>query len=65
MEAIRKNLLEILDKLDVPTQRKELTIHNLYWLSRNLGIRNRDHEEYPSAIHFIQHLIWASKEGPQ
>lgn len=58
MDAIKKNLREILDKMDVPESRKELNEHNLRWLGRNLAIRNRDHGEFPSAVHFINTLLW-------
>jgi hypothetical protein len=63
MNAIRKNLIEILDKMDVPKLRKELTPANLQWLKRNLGIRNSAHPSFPSAVHFINHLIWAGEEN--
>ena len=59
MESIKKNLLEILDKMDVPVLRKEITPANLRWLQRNLGIRNQNHAEFPSAVHFINTLLWA------
>jgi hypothetical protein len=64
MKAIEKNLREILDKMDVPVQRKELTVHNLHWLSRNLAIRNRHNGEFPSAVHFISTLLVMHGENP-
>jgi hypothetical protein len=63
MNAIKKNLSEILDRMDVPKLRKELTPANLRWLKRNLGIRNSQHPAFPSAVHFINHLIWAGEEN--
>lgn len=57
MKAIEKNLSEILEKMNVPKVRKELNLDNLRWLKRNLFIQNQDHSEFPSAIHFINHLI--------
>lgn len=64
MKAIEKNLREILDKMDVPAMRKELNPHNLRWLARNLGIRNNRHEEFPSAVHFIQTLLVMIGDNP-
>jgi hypothetical protein len=57
MDAIKKNLREILDKMDVPKLRKELNTANLRWLARNLAIQNSAHPEFPSAIHFIHTLL--------
>lgn len=64
MKAIEKNLREILDKMDVPAMRKELTVPNLRWLQRNLFIRNKDKDEFPSAIHFIATLLVMHGENP-
>jgi len=64
VEAIKKNLREILDKMDVPDSRKELNVHNLKWLGRNLAIRNRHNGEFPSAVHFIQTLLVMMGENP-
>lgn len=58
MDAIEKNLLEILNEMDVPVGRKEpLDLNNLEWLKRNLGIRNSGNPSFPSAVHFINHLL--------
>jgi len=62
MDAIRKNLLEILNKMDVPETRKELNQHNLRWLARNIGIRNRGHDEFPAAVHFINTLLFIPED---
>ena len=59
MDAIEKNLLEILNEMDVPAGRKEpLDLNNLEWLKRNLGIRNSENASYPSAVHFINYLLY-------
>lgn len=58
MDAMKKVLKEILDKMDVPEMRKELTPHNLRWLGRNLAIRNKDNSEFPTAVHFIKTLLY-------
>lgn len=65
MKAIEKNLREILDTMDVPAMRKELTVPNLRWLQRNLFIHNRDKDEFPSAVHFIATLLTFHGEDPR
>jgi hypothetical protein len=54
---MEKQLIDILNTMDVPVLRKELTLWNLLWLKRNLIVRNSNHEEFSIAIHFINHLI--------
>jgi len=56
---MEKNLLEILDTMDVPGERKQpLDLNNLEWLQKNLGIKNSNHPSYPSAVHFINCLLY-------
>jgi hypothetical protein len=55
---MEKNLLVILNEMDVPVGRKQpLDLNNLEWLKRNLGIKNSENSSYPSAVHFINHLL--------
>jgi len=64
MKAIEKNLRMSLDKMDVPEGRKELTTPNLHWLKRNLFIRNKEHEDFPFALHLIVTLLVMNGENP-
>jgi len=48
-----KELLELLDKMDIPDGRK----HDIPWLSRNLGIRNSTHPDYPKAFSIIKAIM--------
>ena len=43
-------LVGILNRMDIPESRKELTEWNVRWLLRNLGINNRSHPEFKQAI---------------
>jgi hypothetical protein len=45
-------LCEILDTMEVP----ELRRHDLHWLRRNLGIRNRLHPDFCEAIRILADL---------
>ena len=36
MDAIKKVLTDILNDMEVPAMRRELNVHNLKWLARNL-----------------------------
>ena len=65
MESIEKVLSEILNEMDVPAMRKELTTHNLRWLQRNLFIKNKDKPSFPSAVHFIATLLSMRGEDPR
>ncbi len=64
MNALEKNLTEILDTMNVPPFRKDVTkSHNLLWLKRNLFIHNGQHPELPTAISFINNLL--TQKGEQ
>jgi hypothetical protein len=55
---MEENLLQILDEMDVPAGRKQpLDLNNLEWLKQNLGVKNSENPSYPSAVHFINHLL--------
>ena len=43
-------LAYLLEGMDVPEQRR----NDLEWLDRNLGIRNRNHRNYPVARRLIK-----------
>jgi len=62
MDAIKKNLTDILNEMEVPAMRRELNIQNLKWLARNLHFKNKDKDSFPSAIHFITTLLWMQGE---
>jgi hypothetical protein len=39
--------------MDIPENR----ITDLHWLSRNLGVRNKDHENFTEVFYLIKQLI--------
>lgn len=51
--------------MEVPEGRKEPTVANLRWLQRNLFIRNKQHEDFPFAIHMIGTLLTMLGEDPR
>jgi len=54
-------LRDLLRGMDLPAHRKEnFSVHNLRWLSRNLSVRNSDHQHYGEAAERIKQLL---KEG--
>lgn len=61
MDDLNSNLLRVLDSMNVPEKRKIFNLHNLLWLNRNLGIRNQDHPQFPSAMKIIQKLLKTDK----
>lgn len=53
-----EELSQILAGMDVPEARLDLTsTSNLYWLSRNLPIRNGDHPQIDRAKELIKLLL--------
>lgn len=51
-ELIKQELRLLLADMEVPPDR----VDDLGWLSRNLGIRNRNHKNYPLAEELIKKL---------
>lgn len=47
----------ILDKMDVPEQRKT----DFGWLNRNLGVRNKEHPDFERAMQIIKSLLWSDR----
>jgi len=45
-----RELTEILNTMDVPLFRKELTTSNIRWLLRNLRVRNAQHPDINEVI---------------
>lgn len=50
---MREELHELLDRMDVPEQRKD----DLRWLVRNLAVRNGKHPDFPEAQQLIRQLL--------
>ena len=50
-------LKEILDTMDIPEMRRDFTVKtNRNWLLRNLGVRNKSHDEFTTAIELLRNL---------
>ena len=51
-------LVELLRPMELPEWRKsKLTIHNVRWLSRNMGLKNSTHPNYNESIELIKAII--------
>lgn len=48
-----EELLEILDTMDIPESRKDLTAWNIRWLLRNININNRSHPKIKRATELL------------
>lgn len=55
-ESYEIELKDILNQMDVPEARKDLTYHNLQWLKRNIGIKNNQNKRFYRAMAII-HLL--------
>lgn len=52
-ELLQQELRLLLAEMECPPDRFE----DLGWLSRNLGIRNRNHRNYPLAMELVKRLM--------
>ena len=52
---------KVLDTMDVPLFRKELTTSNVRWLLRNLRIRNAQHPDIDEVIATLKEVARASR----
>lgn len=60
----RAALATMLDQMEVPQMRKELTDTNLRWLMRNIGSRNSEHPMVQPARDLIKWLLrWGQKQN--
>lgn len=53
IESYETELRDILNELNVPIERKNLTQHNIKWLHRNIGIQNSTHAHFHRAMKLI------------
>ncbi len=52
-----KKLSVLLNDMDIPEIRRELTTNNLRWLLRNLGIRNSNHLHFKEVMELIKKFL--------
>lgn len=51
----------LLDSLEIPSKRKEITPENVRWLLRNLHFENKGKEGYKPTILYLKALHWKGK----
>jgi hypothetical protein len=57
-EDKEKQLSELLESMDVPEMRRGITLpSNLFWLGRNLAIRNGSHKDFKQTNDLVNDLI--------
>ena len=61
LRDFQEELDKALASLDIPAQRRKLTLTNLQWLSRNLSVRNKG-PELKRAKKFIVDLLRNRKQ---
>lgn len=57
IESYRTELSDILNVMNIPSERKILTHHNLMWLKRNIGILNNENSKFHRAVALIYLLL--------
>jgi len=55
------DLVKVLDTMEVPALRKELTTTNVRWLLRNLRVRNAQHPDINEVIAALKGVARASR----
>ena len=48
------SLSQILDTMDIPASRRDITAANVSWLLRNLQVRNGEHPDIRLALHHLR-----------
>jgi hypothetical protein len=56
LKIAESNLVEILNEMDIPLLRKELTKSNVRWLLRNLRANNNNHPRIDEAIDALKSI---------
>ena len=54
----------ILDMMDVPAMRKEVSAPNVRWLMRNLGARNSGHPMFDTARILLKEILKEKQKNP-
>lgn len=57
IEALRVELLALLEHMDIPTMRLELKPEDIRWLNRNLYINNRNAPGFGRAREIVSQLL--------
>ena len=55
------DLVKVLDTMEVPALRKELTTTNVRWLLRNLRVRNAQHPDIDEIVVALREVARASR----
>lgn len=45
---------KITSDMDLPESRRDLTVYNVQWLLRNIGLRNNNHPKLNEALAMLQ-----------
>ena len=52
-----ERLIEILSTMDIPENRRPINFGNLFWLTRNMAIRNKNHPDFKEAWNLVVKLF--------
>jgi hypothetical protein len=56
IQANKERLKTILDSMDIPDKRKDMSFESLQWLIRNISFRNLGHSDFEEALYIIKML---------
>ena len=63
IERRKSALGTILEQMDIPNMRRELTPRNLKWLNRNMAANNKDHPMFQTARTILTDILKFSSKN--
>ena len=55
----KEELINVLNEMDLPAMRRELSVRNIRWLLRNIRVRNSKHPRIVEVFEELKRLLLA------
>ncbi len=55
----KEELINVLNEMDLPVMRRELSVSNIRWLLRNIRVRNGNHPRIVEVFEELKRLLLA------
>lgn len=53
----KEELINVLNEMDLPAMRRELSVRNIRWLLRNVRVRNNNHPRIAEVFEELKRLL--------
>ncbi len=53
----KEELINVLNEMDLPAMRRELSVRNIRWLLRNIRVRNSNHPRIAEVFEELKRLL--------